>query len=77
MQQRSAEQIDHAPPSPEGVVEAVTLVPHESEVVAAGMSEQHRLVLLGVFFQEVDVHQHDHRDCTHKKEAWVTVAFLG
>ena len=75
VQQRAAEQIEDAPQSPAEVVEAVTLVPHESEVVAGGMSEHHRLVLLGVFFQEVDVDQHDHRDCTHKKEAWVTVAF--
>ena len=49
VQQRAAEQTEDAPPSPAEVVEAVTLVPHESEVVASGMSERHRLVTLGVY----------------------------
>ena len=51
VQQRTAEQIEDAPQSPAEVVEAVTLVPRESEVVAGGMSERHRLVTLGVCFR--------------------------
>ena len=26
-------------------------------------------------FSGVELDKHDHRDCTHKKQAWVTVAF--
>ena len=47
----AAEQIEDAPQSPAEVVETVTLVPHESEVVAGGVSERHRLVTLGVCFR--------------------------
>ena len=51
VQQRAAEQIEDAPQSPAEVVEAVTSVPRESEVGAGGVSEQHRLVTLGVCFR--------------------------
>ena len=52
VQQRTAEQIDEdSPQSPEKTVDAVTLVSPESEVVTDGLSERHRLVMLGVFFR--------------------------
>ena len=38
VQQRTAEQFEDAPQSPAEVVEAVTSVQNESEVVAGGMS---------------------------------------
>ena len=51
VQQRTAEQFEDAPQSPAEVVEAVSVVPHESEGAAGGMSERHWLVTLGVWFR--------------------------
>ena len=48
VQLRTAEQTEDAPQYPEETVEMVRSVSHDR---AGGMSEQHQLVLLGVFFR--------------------------